>query len=295
MAIVGVAIKAGIESAVILAKEMITWCEENKHQVVCDSVSYRVINNKKENFNNLKEITIGELARSSDPIVTLGGDGTLLGIGRYVEGRSPVMIGVNFGALGFLTEIAPSELLSTLINVLAGRGEYGERAMLRAEVVRDGTKIFCSQAVNDVVVQKGVRHRLLDLDLTVDNQDVMRLRADGIIVATPTGSTAYSLSAGGSIVHPSVAVALITPICPHSLTNRPLILGLESTIRITIPPYDGEVFLIIDGQVSTPLKEGDALHISKAATTVRFARSPRRNYFEILRTKLNWGIANKPE
>ena len=234
-----------------------------------------------------------KLATSADPVVTLGGDGTLIGVARYVQGQSPVMIGVNFGNLGFLTEILPSELFSTISNVLSGSSRFAVRSMLMAEVYRQGELIFSSQAVNDAVVQKGVRERLLDLDLAVDGEAVMRLRADGIIIATPTGSTAYSLSAGGSIAHPSLEVALITPICPHSLTNRPLVLGLDSNIRITVPNYDGKVFLTIDGQVSTQLLPGDALCLQRAKHSVRFVRSPGKSYYDILRTKLNWGIANQ--
>jgi NAD+ kinase len=235
------------------------------------------------------------LAHQADPIVILGGDGTLIGVGRYVEKSSPTLVGVNFGNLGFLTEIAPEELFTTIEAVLAGSAAIGTRSMLRAEVWRNETLLFSSQAVNDAVVQKGARARLLDLDIAVNGEEIMRLRCDGLIAATPTGSTAYSLAAGGSIVHPSLAVMLVTPICAHSLTSRPLILPLDAAFSVSIPQYEGRVFLMIDGQDNVELRSGDVVRITKAKNTVKFVKSPRKSYFDILRTKLNWGIRNRPE
>lgn len=235
-----------------------------------------------------------ELVRISDPIVTLGGDGTLIRLGRLCAvGSSPVMLGVNFGTLGFLTEIPPDALFPTLESVLSGNAEVGTRVILRARVFRGGESMFESQAVNEALVQKGSRDRLLDLDIRVDSEDVMRLRADGVIVATPTGSTAYSLAAGGAIVSPRLDAILLTPICPHSLTNRPLILPMSSVIEILVPPYDGEVFLSLDGQESVELYVGDCVRIERSECQVRFVRSPKESYFQILRTKLNWGIGNR--
>jgi NAD+ kinase len=294
MAKIGLVVKPGINAALKLAKELITWAESNSHKVLVNESNFGLLGDL-TNATHVSAVNISNLIANADPIVTLGGDGTLIGIGRYVFEKSPLMIGVNFGALGFLTEISPSELMGILPKVLDGECEYATRSLFLAEVYRGSDKIFSSQAVNDAVVQKGVRDRMLDLDVTVDNEEVMRVRGDGIIVATPTGSTAYSLSAGGPIVHPSLGVAVITPICPHSLTNRPLIVNMESTFKISIPPYDGKVFLTVDGQVSTPLLAGDVLKIEKSSHTVRFVRSQKKTYFGILRTKLNWGIANKSE
>lgn len=294
MATIGLVIKPGIEAAAVLALELITWLRSHPHELVADDYSAEILKERGVKAP-LKSVRSPQLAQLADPIITLGGDGTLIGVARYAADKTPLMIGVNFGNLGFLTEISPSELIVTLEKVLKGEACSGERSMLLAEVYREGKLVFSSQAVNDVVVQKGVEDRLLDLDCAVDGEDVMRIRADGIIVATPTGSTAYSLSAGGSIVHPSLGVALITPICPHSLTNRPFIIDLNSTIKISVPPYEGRVFVIVDGQVSTPMISGDELKITRAKNKVRFAMSPRKSYFDILRTKLNWGIANKSE
>jgi len=294
MAKIGLVIKPGIDAAVAIGKEIIAWAKPSKHKIIIDPVSAQILSDVSSQ-DYVELVPTEKIAAKADPIVTLGGDGTLIGVGRYVSEKSPAMIGVNFGVLGFLTEILPGEIFDTLERALNGTCVYAERSMLLAEIHRQGQKIFTSQAVNDAVVQKGVRDRLLDLDLSVGGEEVMRLRGDGIIIATPTGSTAYSLSAGGSIVFPSLEVALITPICPHSLTNRPLILNLDSEIQVSVPSYDGKVFLIIDGQVSTPLMPGDALTIRRSKNLVRFVRSQRKSYFGILRTKLNWGLGNKSE
>lgn len=289
---VGLVIKPRIKEAIPIALEIVEWLQAAKLEICLDRETDRLVG-RKIKLNGYKVVELAELPESADPIITLGGDGTLIGVARHVEGKSPVMIGVNFGNLGFLTEIPPSEAISALTRVLAGEAAFAERAMLRAEVRREGKIIFSSQAVNDAVVQKGAVDPLLDLDIAVDSHDVMRLRADGIIAATPTGSTAYSLSAGGSIVYPSLEVMLLTPICPHSLTNRPLVLGLDSLVQIKIPAYTGKVFLIVDGQKSTQMYSGDELLISRGRNKVRFVRSETKNYFQILSTKLNWGIPNR--
>ena len=202
------------------------------------------------------------------------------------------MVGVNFGRLGFLTEIAPDEILSVLEDLFASKARIGERGMLRADVIRADQLLRSTQAINDCVIQKQAQDPLLDLDLEVDQDQVLRLRADGLIVSTPTGSTAYSLAAGGSIVDPTLRAILVTPICPHSLTNRPLILPRERVLTIKVPQYDGEVFLNVDGQETIALQSGDAVRLSKSEHTVRFVRSRKHSYFGILRNKLNWGLSN---
>jgi NAD+ kinase len=240
-------------------------------------------------------VSADELVNRADPIVTLGGDGTLIGVARHVHGASPLFIGVNFGNLGFLTEVRPDEVFSVIERALAKQVRCAERVLLTVQLERDGRVVFESQAVNDVVVQKGARARLPDLDLMVNQQDVARIRADGIIFATPTGSTAYSLAAGGSIAHPSLSVILVTPICPHSLTNRPLILPGSAKIQVTLPQFDDEVLVTVDGQISEQLRTGDIVRVRQAEQTVKFVISPEQGYFDILRTKLNWGRPNRPD
>lgn len=286
MAVIGLVVRPGIKKALSAADEVFEWASRHQHQVVLEERSANIFG------GHGPGLSPQELVAQADPIITLGGDGTLIGIARHVGEHRPVIIGVNFGNLGFLTEITPDELLPTIEAFFAGKAHYAERNMLWAEVFRDGQSVFSSQAVNDAIVQKGSRDRLLDIDLAVDEEDVMRMRGDGLIMATPTGSTAYSLAAGGSIAHPGLNVVLITPICPHSLTTRPLILRIESRLSVSIPRYDGRVYLSVDGQVSTNLQTGDVVQVTKSKNTVRFVRSTHRSYFEILRAKLNWGVGN---
>ncbi len=294
MTTLGLVIRPGVDAARVLGLELLQWARSRGYSVLLEEETARALGDGQSG------IPSHHLAVQADPIVTLGGDGTLIGVARYVTKRSPLLIGVNFGNLGFLTEISPPELIPTVEKHLSGKGETipsGERNMLLCEVWRavDGKPkcVFSSQAVNDAVVQKGTEDRLIDMDLAVDGDDVMRTRADGLIIATPTGSTAYSLAAGGSIVHPLLSVVLVTPICAHSLTSRPLVLSLDAMVDVSLPGFEGNVFLIIDGQVTVKLHPKDRVRIKRAENVVRFARSPSKSYFEILRRKLNWGIANK--
>lgn len=286
---IGIVTRANSERAAAVSEELIVWCRSHGYIPLVDVTTAKTLRLGEDG------ISAEEILRRADPVVTLGGDGTLIGVARYVIGRSPVMVGVNFGNLGFLTEVPPKGLFSALEEVLSGNAVIEERALITAEVIRKGETVFMSQAVNDVVVQKGARSKLLDFDFAVDGEGVARVRSDGLIVATPTGSTAYSLAAGGSIAHPSLSVVLVTPICPHSLTNRPLILPAASTITIEIPQFDDEIWVTIDGQVSQSLQTEDTVRVRQAQQTVKFVRSKDKGYFDILRTKLNWGAPNRSE
>ena len=289
MTTIGLVIRPGNDRALVTAREVITWAKTNKHTVLLEDESAAALELK-------GGVSCQDLVASADPIVSLGGDGTLIGVARYVNGRSPILIGVNFGNLGFLTEISPADTIATLELVLAKKVICGERALMSAEVIRSGRVVFSGNAVNDVVIQKGAKAPLKDFDLSMDGEDVARIRADGLILATPTGSTAYSLSAGGSIAHPAIPVVLMTPICPHSLTNRPLILPASSNITIEVPMVeDNDVFVTIDGQVSCDLESGDKISVKQAQQKVKFVRSTKKSYFDILRTKLNWGVPNRSE
>jgi len=286
---VGLVIRAGNEKAVTLARELLTWCEARNIEVDVDAQAAKSLKLGNSGLSHR------EIVERADPIVTLGGDGTLIGAARFVKGKSPLFVGVNFGNLGFLTEVRPTELFPVLENALNNKVPCAERVLLFVQVVREGNVIFESQAVNDAVVQKGARSPLPELDLSVNEHDVARIRADGIIIATPTGSTAYSLAAGGSIAHPSLSVFLVTPVCPHSLTNRPLILPGSSTVGVKLPHFKDDAWVTIDGQVSQQLQSGDLVRITQAKQTVRFVISPDKSYFDILRTKLNWGVPNKAD
>ncbi len=294
MAVVGLVVRPEVEAAVELAKKLCAWLAERQHQLVVDEGTANAL--EKLGMTEIPPPLSHEvLVQSADPIVTLGGDGTLIGIARHVGSKSPTVLGVHFGHLGFLTETTPGELFDALERTLSGKAIVAERRMLRARVSRKGKEVFSSQALNDAVILKQATARLLDIDLAVNGEAVMRLRADGLICATPTGSTAYSLAAGGSIAHPNLNVLLVTPICAHSLTVRPLILSLEDKLSIGIPDYDGAVVLSVDGQVSLPLQTGDIIEVVQSPNRIKLVQSNSRSHFEILRTKLNWGIANKAD
>jgi NAD+ kinase len=232
------------------------------------------------------------LASSVDMVLVLGGDGTLLGMAdRIGEAGSGIpILGVNFGNLGFLTEVTLSELYTSLDAALTGSALVEERMMLRATIVRNGSMLSQSIAANDAVVTKTARSRMIDLSVYVGDEFVTRVRADGLIIATPTGSTAYNLSAGGPIVQPSVDAMLITPIAPHTLANRPIVIPGASTVRIepNIEERD-EVVLTLDGQSSRRIEAGDDVSVQRAPQPLRLIKPTTRSYFEVLRTKLKWG------
>lgn len=282
MSCIGLVIRPGVEAALVKARELIEWAAKNKHEVIIESGSAAEL--------KLKDGKSAEhLVSHCDPIVALGGDGTLIGVARHVSKKSPVLLGINFGRLGFLTEVAPDELFTVLQSVLDGKAETGKCEIMKCEVIRDGQRKFISQAVNDGVIHKGVLDKLMDLDISVDGETVLRLRADGVIISTPTGSTAYSLASGGPIVHPELSALLVTPICAHLLTVRPFIVPLSAKIKVTLPAYDGQCFLSVDGQVGFDMHVGDVVEFSHSDHNVKFVRSPSKSYFEILRRKFSWG------
>jgi NAD+ kinase len=225
----------------------------------------------------------------ADLCVVVGGDGTLLAAARSLGGRPCPILGVNLGGLGFMTETGPEESADVLEDVLAGRYSIGRRMTLDAALVR-GRRVVASQAVlNDVVIAKSALARMIELEVAIDGAEVTRYRADGLIVATPTGSTAYSLSAGGPIIHPEMTALLISPICPHTLTLRPLVVPATAAIEVTLATPDSEVYLTLDGQVGHPLRGGDRVRVRRGAQPVLMVRSRRRSYYEVLRRKLRWG------
>lgn len=221
-------------------------------------------------------------------VVVLGGDGTLLSAARAVAPANIPILGVNLGSLGFLTEVPLPELYSTLEAVSNDCCATESRAMIHCDLVREGHTIATYSALNDAVVSKSTIARLVNYDLWVDQVFVSNYKADGVIVATPTGSTAYSLAAGGPILMPSVDALIVTPVCPHSLTHRPLVVRDTSEIQIAVRNVDEEAFLSIDGQVGVPVTDGDHVVCRKAAYRVQILRM-RKSFFDVLRTKLKWG------
>ncbi len=234
-----------------------------------------------------------ELGHTADAIVVLGGDGTLLAASHLIERDDVPLIGVNFGSLGFLTEITLPELYPVLDRVIAGDYPYAERTRLRAVVGDQGQPRLAADVLNEVVVTKaGALSRIVELDVNVDGAFVSAFRADGLIVASPTGSTAYSLAAGGPILHPSLAAIVVTPISPHMLTNRPLVLGHEAVIEVRLRTRGAEVHVTLDGQEGVALSPDEVVTITRSPRRLRLAVSPARDFYDVLRTKLRWGEAS---
>lgn len=222
-------------------------------------------------------------------VIVLGGDGTLLSAARAISGRDIPLFAVNLGGLGFLTAISVEELFPELERALRNEHRIARRRMLSCEVQRDGEIVASYDALNDVVITKGQIARMIDLVCNVDAHFVCRYKADGLIISTPTGSTAYSLSAGGPIVFPSVGALCITPICPHTLTNRPVLVSDSSVIQVLNLAAHGDAYLTIDGQVGEPLREQDRVVCRSSQKAVSLIRPPRMLFFDVLRQKLKWG------
>ena len=235
-----------------------------------------------------------DMASLADALVVLGGDGTLLAASRLLEKPIPV-VGVNFGSLGFLTEITLDDLYPALEGVLEGRYEHEERRLLRAVVHRQGRPAVTSDVLNDVVITKAGPSRIIEVDVTVDGAFVSSFRADGIIVSSPTGSTAYNLAAAGPILHPTLPAVVITPICPHMLTNRPLVVSDEARIEVRLRAgRDVEVYAALDGQETFAFADGDHVAVTGSPRRLKLVKAPGRDYYAVLRTKLKWGDAGAP-
>jgi NAD+ kinase len=230
-----------------------------------------------------------EVPEGCDLVIVLGGDGTLLAAARAIGKRETPLFPVNLGGLGFLTAITIDELYPELERAFRGEHRIAKRRLLATEVVRGGQVVAAYEALNDAVLTKAAIARMIDLDAHVDQQFVCAYKADGLIISTPTGSTAYSLSAGGPIIFPSVPAICITPICPHMLTNRPVLVPETSVIRVISRAPDESVFLTIDGQVGNPIREGDTLVCRSSDYTLRLVRPPHMMFFDVLRQKLKWG------
>jgi NAD+ kinase len=222
-------------------------------------------------------------------VIVLGGDGTLLAAARAFACTTTPILSVNLGSLGFLTEIPLSELYTTLEAWCDNCAEIEVRSMMRAEIVRDGVSIQSWDALNDVVVAKGTIARMGDFSVEIDSQAVATFRADGVIVSTPTGSTAYNLAANGPIVMPSVNAMLVTPICPHLLTIRPIVTPGDSTVSVRVVGVPNEIYLTVDGQEAVELKLGDTVHCQRSNAAVRLLRHRPNGLFSVLRSKLKWG------
>ncbi len=285
---VGLIAKQRVEAAATVLADLAAWLEARNVGVVFETETAHLAGGQPGRLRTTKE----DLPKVSDLIVLLGGDGTLIGMARSIaQAAADVpILGINFGSLGFLTEITLDELYPSLESVLAGTADIEERMMLHARTLRGG-HIFSDELVlNDVVTTKAALSRIIELSVSVNGQRVMQVRADGLIVATPTGSTAYNLAAGGPIIHPIIDALLLTPIAPHMLTNRPVVVAGPSAISVAPNmAASDEVFVTFDGQSGHALQPGDVVSMTKAERPLRLVRSSSRSYFDVLRQKLKWG------
>jgi NAD+ kinase len=228
-------------------------------------------------------------AATADLAVVVGGDGTLLAASRMLCDRQIPILAVNRGGLGFLTAVTLEELYPALESILQGQFVTDHRMMMNVTILRGAERIASYRALNDVVINKGTLARIIELEARVDGQYISNFRSDGLIVATPTGSTAYNLSAGGPIIYPSMNAMVVTPICSHTLTNRPIVLPPGVSIEVTLRSDQQEVFVTVDGQVGMPLEMGDRIKIEKSDVTVQLVAPTNKSYFDVLRDKLKWG------
>lgn len=230
-----------------------------------------------------------EVVEGASLLVVLGGDGTLIHGARMLRGRAIPILGVNLGSLGFLTELTVPELFTTLEDALAGKARVEPRMKLSCRLFRGDKTVMDDEVLNDVVINRGALARITDHECHVDGQYVTTYKSDGVVIATPTGSTAYSLSAGGPIVHPAVDCTVVTPICPHALTQRPIVLPGDSILTVHLKTEVADVFLTIDGQAGYALQKGDRLEVRRSQNRVLLVRNPTVDYYAILRQKLHWG------
>lgn len=239
--------------------------------------------------SNEKCLTRNEMPAQVDLLVVLGGDGTLLATARALNRKPVPILAVNLGGLGFLTVITREELYPTLEQVVAGNFRTERRVQIEGEIVRADESLAPFLALNDVVLNKGAIARILDFEVLVDGQLVSAYKADGLIVSTPTGSTAYSLAAGGPVIAPAVGAFIITPICAHTLTNRPLVVPDSVTIEVVLRTQREAAYLTVDGQMGIAARSDDIVRMKKACSYVELIQPAQKNYFEILRQKLKWG------
>ncbi|ADU65998.1 NAD(+) kinase [Desulfurispirillum indicum S5] len=239
--------------------------------------------------NMEKWVNKSQLVNEVDLLVALGGDGTILGVARLMAATSIPILAVNLGRLGFLTEVTVDQLFPVLAEILKGNYRVDNRMMLNAHVHRRGERFGTHNVLNDVVINKGALARIIELELFVNDQFVTRYRSDGLIVSTPTGSTAYNLAANGPIIHPSLTNMIITPICPHMLTNRSIVIPADGVhLSIRVKSHSSDVMLTLDGQVGVGLQTDDIIHIAKSDAVIRMITHPKKNYYAILKEKMKW-------
>lgn len=277
---IGLIVKKGSPEAVETAALAVRWIAERGGEVyVCQALEIE--------GKGVVKLASGELSDNIDVLLVLGGDGTMLSAARFLDGARIPILGVNLGGLGFLTAIRTAEMFPLLERVMEDAFAVEERMALDVSVRRPGGEIFSRRVLNDAVI-KGVTARLIRLETRINKEYITTYRADGLIVATPTGSTAYSLSAAGPILYPTIHSIIVAPICPFNLTNRPVVIPDWMTVEVVAPQGQGGIQLILDGQVDTGLMAGDTVEVKRSAAGVWLVKYEGKGYFEILRERLMW-------
>ncbi len=279
---IGILTKPKFPDVTHTLKNLVAWLRERQKDVVFDGKIAALLGEPATH----KKTDIAALA---DLVIVLGGDGTMLNAARLVEERGIPILGVNMGGLGFLTEVSLEHLYPALEKVFTQEFILDERLMLRAQIHRHGEHVAQATVLNDVVVSKGTLSRMVEIQISIDGKFVTNLRGDGLIVSTPTGSTAYSLSAGGPIITPSVQALILTPICPHTLTHRPLLVPGSATLEVTLTSQDEGAMTTFDGQVGIAMTQGDTVAIRVSEHQTRLIRFPDHTYYDVIRRKLKWG------
>ncbi|MBI1820776.1 MAG: NAD(+)/NADH kinase [Nitrospirae bacterium] len=266
-----------------IIEELLLWLKEKEKEVYLDPETAASFSDRPHFFK------IPFIPQQMELVIVLGGDGTLLSVARLIEGNNVPILGVNLGGLGFLTEINMEDLYPTLEKIFQNEFLVDERIMLKTSVDRQGKKIAHSHVLNDVIINKGALAKMIKLEIYSNGHFLSSLRGDGLIVSSPTGSTAYSLSAGGPILYPSVDALILTPICPHTLTQRPIVIPSEMKLEIILKSKEEGAMVTFDGQVGFSLRLEDQIHIEKSEAKTQLIRSPGLSYFDVLRNKLHWG------
>ena len=285
---IGIVTKQNKPEVISFTRHLAEWFSSKKVEVYVEE-EMRDLFHPSLSLPSLHFIGREEFPEHVEMVIVLGGDGTLLGVAHMVWSRGIPILGVNFGGLGFLTEVSLEEIYPVLESVLKGDYQTKPRDVIQASVVRKGRTLAGFTVLNDAVINKGALARIIELEITIDDEYLTTFRSDGLIVSTPTGSTAYNLSAGGPIVYPSLHNLIITPICSHTLTNRPIVLPDDVTVRAILKSRQEEVTLTLDGQEGFPLEFEDVVEVRKAQGQIHLIQSPYRDYFKLLREKLKWG------
>lgn len=278
---IGIICKSGRPEPIDILRELLPWLRHKGYETFVDQEAAAEL--------NIGGFTRSEIASAADVVFVLGGDGTMLSVSRAVAEKGVPILGINLGSMGFITEINKDELYEVVDRILSGDCAIEERLMLTARIRRDGKEISGYTVLNDVVINKGALARIIDMETSINGRYVTTFKADGLIIATPTGSTAYSLSASGPIIYPTLDSIVVTPICPHTLTNRPILVPHDFTIEVALRTLSEDVYLTLDGQIGAPLRMDDIVEISQAEYKARLLIPYERDYFEILRNKLRWG------